>query len=561
MRMRIARNAGFWVFMAMLGICAKGMGDPGGEYQWSVAEPAVIGAPGAQVRAYLWIPAKCQRVRGVVVAQHNMLEEDILDHPDFRRAMSDLGMAIVWISPMLDGPFVPSRSGQRFNQMMKDLAEDSGYSELAYAPIVPMGHSACASYPWNFAAWAPRRTLGVLSIHGDAPETPLAGFGRQEVHWPDGAIDGVPGVMVMGEYEWLEARLAPAIVYRSENPKAPIAMLAEPGEGHFAASDDLVHFCAMFIRKCVEHRLGADSSLDAPVTLVPIDPATGWLVQRWTPRVGRTAAAGPFDHYQGDAVDAFWAFDEEMAQTIQNYHAEMVGKLPQLIGFVQDGGLRPFTATHPMVTLKFEPEEDGETFRLSARFLDSVASVGAANDGPGKNNLMRWTGLAAGSPLGHASGGGEIEIHRIEGPIEEIGPGLFRLSFYRGDSFDKPVAWVCAKHPGDGKYKSAVQQAEMNIGRNAEGQEQTITFDGIADQRVGVESLVLKARSSAGLPVRFFVREGPARVEGDVLKILPVPPRGRFPVRITIVAWQWGRSAEPKVQTAKEVERDFLLNE
>ena len=235
---------------------------------------------------FLWIPPKCQRVRAVVVGQHNMLEEDILEHPDFRESMSDLGVAIVWIMPALDLPFVPSRSGRQFNQMLKDLAAVSGYSQLAFAPISPIGHSAAASYPWNFAAWTPQRTLGILSIHGDAPETPIAGFGHQDVRWPDGAIDGVPGLMVMGEYEWIDGRLAPATVFHLKYPKAPIAVLAEPGEGHFFPCDDLVHFCAMFLRKCVEQRLPSDSDapIDQPPELKPIDPEKGWLVQRWTLR-------------------------------------------------------------------------------------------------------------------------------------------------------------------------------------------------------------------------------------------------------------------------------------
>jgi len=30
-----------------------------------------------------------------------------------------------------------------------------GYAGLVYAPVVPIGHSAAASYPWNFGAWNP----------------------------------------------------------------------------------------------------------------------------------------------------------------------------------------------------------------------------------------------------------------------------------------------------------------------------------------------------------------------------------------------------------------------
>jgi len=89
-----------------------------------------------------------------------MTEEGILEHPEFRKALSDLGMAEVWVAPPFDGVFkFDQGAGDRFSAIMKALADESGYSELDYAPIVPIGHSACASYPWNFAAWNPGRTL------------------------------------------------------------------------------------------------------------------------------------------------------------------------------------------------------------------------------------------------------------------------------------------------------------------------------------------------------------------------------------------------------------------
>ena len=34
-----------------------------------------------------------------------------------------------------------------------------------------------ATFPWNFAAWNPERTLAIISYHGDAPRTNLTGYG------------------------------------------------------------------------------------------------------------------------------------------------------------------------------------------------------------------------------------------------------------------------------------------------------------------------------------------------------------------------------------------------
>ena len=133
-------------------------------YQWSVpVAPAADQGDRPLARAYLWIPEHCQQVRAIVFGQHNMLEEDILDHPAFRKAMADLGVAIVWVSPSMDARVASPDSIKRFDTVLSDLAAVSGYAELATAPLLPIGHSAHASFPWNFAAWAPARTA--ISIH------------------------------------------------------------------------------------------------------------------------------------------------------------------------------------------------------------------------------------------------------------------------------------------------------------------------------------------------------------------------------------------------------------
>ena len=95
--------------------------------------------------------------------------------------------------------------------------------------------------------------------------------------------------------------------------------------------------------------------------------------------------------------------------------------------------------------------------------------------------------------------------------------------------------------------------------RHPDGAPQLITFPAISDQPAGIASLRLGATSSAGAPVHYFVREGPAEVEGDKLVFTPVPPRAKFPVRVTVVAWQWGRSTPPQLQGAEPVERTFHL--
>lgn len=522
----------------------------GAEWQWSVAE--------GESRSYLWIPPDCQRVRGVVMANHNMVEQGILEHPAMRRTLARLDFAEVWTVPYFDATFDFNKgAGERFEKLMENLAEKSGYEELRRAPVVPFGHSACATFPWNFAAWNPGRTLAAISYHGDAPRTTLTGNGAPRVEWGSRNIDGIPGLMVMGEYEWGsvgDQRIAPAFDFMAAHPGAPLAFLADTGRGHFDYADRTAEFLARFIEKAAASRLPAHISPDDPIILRPVIPGNGWRVDRWRKEDPPTAPAAPHGEYRGDPKDAFWCFDEEMARMTEKIHAAERGKKPQLLS-VTDGLMPVENGVGEPVTPRFIPEADGRTFRLEARFLDKVP--------PDNAKATLWTGLAAGSFLGHSTSG-PIQISRIVGPVVEMDSGRFSLQFgraeYTGNRRNHDM-WLVASHPGDEVYKGMVQQLMVRADPNQEGITQKIDFPAIPDQKRGGKPLQPGATSDAGLPVSYYVREGPAEIDGATLRFTKIPPRARFPVEVTIVSWQWGRSLDPKIKTAERVERSFSILE
>ena len=332
-------------------------------------------------------------------------------------------------------------------------------------------------------------------------------------------------------------------------------MLANPGAGHFDLSNAKVAYLALYLEKAVRYRLPAGDSAPGPLKLNLIDPTiSGWLADRWHKDAPPKALAAPVGQYTGDPKDAFWYFDGELARATEALEAMYRGKKTDLVGYVQNGKVvAQNPSTHQQVTLSFEPLQDGLSFKLSGTFLNTVL--------PGRPE--GWTGLPKGTPINHATGGGPIVISRICGPVEQTGPDTWAVRFYRMGMTNQKRSneiWLIASHPGDQEYRPAVQQAVLHFPlRNDSGTEQHILFDKIPDQKVGVRTFKLHATSDANVPVLFYVREGPAELDHDTLTFTAIPPRAKFPVRVTVVAWQWGRSIEPRLKTAQPVERTFAL--
>ena len=520
-------------------------------WQWSVP---VKTARNAGARAWLWIPPDCKKIRAVVLAQNNMEEQSIIEHPVFREEMRKLSIAIIWVSPSFDHLFrFNEGAGETFNTFMNDLSTESGYNELTYAPIIGIGHSASASWPYYFAAWSPQRTLCAISVSGQWPYFRHPSF-APDIWQKDQSINLIPCLETMGEYEAAATWSTEGLKERQQHPRIPLSMLACPAEGHFAASEKKIKYIALYIKKAAQYRLPKKMPENSAPVLLPVDPTrTGWLMDKWRLNEVPAALPAPVKKYTGDVTQAFWFFDEEMAKATQEYQAAYRNKKAQLLGYIQNEKIVEQRNTHQQVDLAFQPLADGITFKLIPTFLDKVPA--------GHARTAEWTGLPAGSSIGHASVN-SIVINRITGPFKKLNDSTFQISFEKGQNelAKSYQCWFAAEHTGDKDYKPAVQQAKMDIPlRNTEGMPQTITFPKIENVKTGVKSVSLMATSSANVPVKYYVREGPAFVENDKLIFTPIPPRSKFPVKVTIVAWQYGTRTEPQIRSAEPVEQSFYI--
>jgi len=560
-------------FSAVLPLCllAAGLQAHAAVYQWSVTIDDVVSSETKDhPRAFLWVPDHCQTVRAVVIADQNMEEEQIFQDPAFRKTLAELGFAEVWIAPAM-GPIsfrFDQGEGDRLERLMKTLADRSGYAELEFAPLVPAGHSATASWGWDVAAWSPKRVLAVLSISGQWPYF-------DSKYWGDCSVDDVPGLTTKGEYE-IEASLEQGWYaglkgdFYQKHPFNAFTQVVEPGDGHFSASAEKIALIGLFLRKAAQYRLPAGASAGhEPVMLTPIDPKKdGWLYEVWHLDAPPSAAAAPVSQYKGKRDRAFWAFDEEMAKAIEVFQGRFRGQPTLLIGYKQKNGLAPPTTDHPGVHLKFEPVDDGITFHLSGGFWDRVPPTPDGKPA-GWDKCLAEDGrkFAQNDPIPHPQDEeGRLTIAPLCGPVAQTAPDTFAIRFNRvGLNNPKRSSdiWFFLTYPGDDTYKKMVQQAELQFPlTNTRGKPQKIDFPAIPDQQAhpSMEPVQLKATSSAGIPVYYYVPEGPAEVDDrGMLTFTPIPPRSNYPISVTVVAWQWGRSIDPLIQSAKPVEQTFSI--
>lgn len=561
-----------WV-MAMIGFAM--ITSPGARaavYQWSATIDEVTARESKKPpRAFLWVPENCQRVRAVVIAIQNMQEEQVFENAAFRKTLSDLGFAVVWITPPM------GTNDLRFDQgedrvlegLLKKLADESGYSEIATAPLVPLGHSASASWCYDVAAWKPERVLCVVSLSGQWPYFTAPDF------WGDRSVDTVPALTTKGEFEvggslekgWYAGLKKDFYV---KHPAAAFTQVVEPGDGHFAASDQKIELVNLFLRKAVQYRMPADAAGDGPVTLTPIDASKmGWRYEVWHLNEPPKSSAAPVDQFKGKLDQSFWAFDEEMARAIEKFQGTERNKLNTMIGYRQKAGLTQPSPDHITMHLKFEPIDDTLKFKLTGGFFDTVPTAKTTDGKPA--GWQRMLGnyerdLDQGAPIDHPTGQDDkMKIDIICGPGVQISKDTFAVRFDRiGMDNPKRCSSVCfiLTYPGDDKFKRMVQQGEVKFPlTNTKGTAQTIDFLKIADiDAAALKPVQLYGKATSKLPVYYYVREGPAEVDDNgQLTFTAIPPRAKYPIAVTVVAWQWGRSAEPRVMTADPVERTFMI--
>ena len=382
----------------------------------SVEFDYISGADGERV--CMRLPRGRAEVKATLYCHQNMTEEVLFRSRDFLEKMDSLGVAMVFVQGGSQDWDVSKGCQERFEDIIEALATASGHPEFRTAPVIPFGHSAQATFPWNFAAWNPDRTLCIISYHGDAPRTNLCGYGRQNIEWGRTRnIDFIPGLMIEGEYEWWEARVRPALAFRMMYPDSRISFLCDAGKGHFDMAPETRDYIARFIAKAL-----ADPR-----------PAGGVYYSRW--REDGVESEDPHD--------CFWYQDEEMVALTRARYKETHGKQMQYVSGRINGELIRYNSD---AHIKLDVKCDSTEFTIEPVFVNEHRD--ALSD------------RHAATPL---------RVVLISGPAIQTGDYTFR---YDPDYFghDPRRLWsgitLSIEADGDETYKPAVQELRVNLSDN-----------------------------------------------------------------------------------------------
>lgn len=484
---------------------------------------------------YLWIPEKCQRVRGLVIMATNVPEHRLAGHAAIRRACAENDLGLVWSVPTFWN-FAKHTKGRDdlqiafFQRLLDRLADTSGYSEIATAPWLPIGESG--------------HLLMVCGMVNEKPERCIAAICVKNPHLPEDKT--VPMLWTLGTaQEWGQTAKDPREAWKpttfnyqgwvSDRAKTnwPLSILVEPGSGHFYCTDAMTEYFAHYINSACRARL----SDDGRAALKPVSLERGVLAD--LPLPGRESApVTPYAESSTDERSRPWFFDEFTARSAQAFAAvdwNATTTMP-MISAVENCVVSPFSFNS---VSEISVTTDSE-FAVASGFLQSIPE----------------SFVGAGAPLAKAPTAPAVEW--LCGPFAPVGGGRFRIALDRTWKTGA-ASYLAVVHPAGGGARFGVQPAAVRLLPNIEGAAQSITFDPIPEVKVGTKSIDLTATSDAGLAVNFFIVSGPASVRGNKLEFSDIPPRARFPVAVTVAAWQWGRHQEPKIKTAEIMRQTFYL--
>jgi len=533
------RRPVLFLFAAALAAHAAGAA----EYQFGVTLPPSTVNPSlyAASHFFLYIPPQTPRVRAVLWAPANIIERRLCDDPALRAEAARDGIAIVFFQAGWRKDFFNSPDLVRYLQTAADeLAARSGYSEIATAPWIPIGHSGNSQFVQGVDRQAPARVVAGIVIKGAVPAV-----------GPDGSTSGLEGIPLLtftGEYEevmppgkvrngWWPVTVQRFLDVRQAVPHALLSCMLDRDHGHVGWDDRMTGYLTLFLHKAIAARLSSGGALRS------VSFESGWLGDP-----AETFATAPVSRYKGDPGKAFWFFDEEQARAWESLFRRDEHKQDQMIAFLQDGKAADWWNGWALQGIRFDPLPDGESFRVQAVPRQAVPEPFSD----------------AGRPLGHNTAAKiQYKVVGWASQTLQTGADTFRVAFDReGVNGRTTHILIGASLASNETYKDATAVATLDVPTsNNEGLPQTIDFPPLADIAPVTATVPLHAATNTHRRVDYYISYGPAQIVDGMLQLTPIPVRAKFPIEVSVTAYQWGTASGERFQTAKPVTRTFLIQD
>lgn len=548
--------------------------------------------------AYLWIPPHTPKIRAVMVGMHNGLPINILQNSAVRAVCRKYGLAQILFTPwakdigsvmMKDLTFDvtdPERTAL-YDSYLKRLADMSEHPELVAAPIVPMGHSAFCGFPFEAAMRKPEQCLGSIPIKAGLPDAyNFFGPGGKAMHpSADLALRNVPILFVTsGSQEtvsWSEYPHAYGTYmssYRRDHDDNPgtnyephnelFGSCWEMTSGHFDMSPRNYQFVAAWLEAVAAARLPQQPG--APLRNLTL--CDGWLMDPKIPSTGDLpkdyAMPAPYLQYKGHRDQALWFPNAALANMQCSLGFSEPRKKIEMFTFLDPAG-KPISLAHGLMATMPDPHlllhDDGLLTLTTWRFTapPEICTVKTKDHDkhpeeahnyanllfPGKTTMPVST-----LPLRFDAHGGAFELARSEQFKDARGVTetrlILRLIRHRidtGAGFN--MSFVRVFHEGDREFSAAGRTCQISLApsdaailKNATTQ--IIDFPAVPDAPATSAKIELKAKSSAGLPVDYFVLKGPGVIRDGAFVPTEVPAGATKPIEVTIGAYQVGMFKE-----------------
>jgi hypothetical protein len=290
------------------------------------------------------------------------------------------------------------------------------------------------------------------------------------------------------------------------------------------------------------------------------------------------AMPAPYLEFKGDRSKALWFPNANLAQRLFEFQRDEMRRQVELFTVLDPTGKPIDLSETPMAAMPTVADllhDDGQFTLTTWHFtqppqIDTDQNHNKHPDLPKTLANVLFPGKTtlplSGIPLQLNMNCSPLELLKKEDFIDSR--GVLETRFFlrlKPDRLEPNAFGQCAPRiydQGNDKFASTGRTVQLNwnVKFPPGAASQVITFPPIADAPLSTRQIELKATSSAGAPVSYFVQNGPGLIQGNEFVVTDIPAGAKKPIEVTIAACQVGvfKNQAP-VKTATTVYQTFHL--